>query len=258
MQDISPFSTFNRVIRSTRLVAQEFLAERWETRPLELGEVLYEEGQTFTHAVFPHTGVLSLLAATPDGKSLEKASIGNEGFLGFTYLMGASGAISRTVVQVPGYASWVSMDDLDEAMERFVCVREAMLRYSVALISQLMETVYCNSTHTAEQRISRWLLQAHDRMEQQPFMLTQESLGLALGLRRATVSETWSSLMRSAAISYSRGSVAVLDRKVLRDHACDCYDRITAAALPQKRPGENTDAEHRLGDPRDGSGGTSS
>lgn len=226
----------NRIILSTRVEAQEFIAARWQTRRVEIGEVIYEAGETFTHAVFPHSGVISLLSEMDDGRSVEKASIGNEGFLGFTYLLGGTDALSRTVVQVPGYASWLAMSDLDEAMERFVCVREAMLRYSKALIVQLMETVCCNSLHSAEQRVSRWLLHAHDRMDMSPFLLTQESLARALGLRRATVSEASSELMRSGAIAYTRGAVTVLDRTILRAHACDCYDRIVAASMPKPSP----------------------
>ncbi|MDJ0931486.1 hypothetical protein [Breoghania sp.] len=95
-------------------------------RELTAGDVLYEEYQSFDHAIFPHRGVISLLARMEDGRTVEKASLGNEGFLGFTYLMGGMGAIGLTVVQIDGYASFLRMSDLDEAMDTFVCVRDAM------------------------------------------------------------------------------------------------------------------------------------
>lgn len=211
--------------------AQDFVATRWQTRPIEMGEVLYRPGQTFTHAIFPHSGVISLLSDEQEGKSVEKASIGLEGFVGFTYLLGGVSALSLSAVQVPGYASWLAREDLDEAMERFVCVRTAMLSYSQALIVQLMESVCCNSLHSAQQRVSRWLLQAYDRMEGREFQLTQDSLAQALALRRATVSEVCSTLMRHGAIQYSRGIVSVTRPDLLHEHACHCYDRIAAASL---------------------------
>ena len=65
---------------------------------------------------------------------------------------------------VPGYASWLSLGDLDEAIAGFPCVRNAMLRYAKCLIIQLLESVACNSLHNAEERISRWLLDARDRV----------------------------------------------------------------------------------------------
>ena len=104
----------NRVVLQLRPAAREFFARRALTREISPGEVLYEEGTPFTHAVFPHEGVISLMAEMEDGKTVEKTSIGHEGFIGFSLLMGGSDAISRTVVQVPGYASWLSIEDLDE------------------------------------------------------------------------------------------------------------------------------------------------
>lgn len=221
----------NHVISALRPEAQEFIAQHAQVRPLETGAVLHEERDTFTHAIFPHSGILSLMTEMADGRSVEKTSIGREGFVGFTYLLGNTGAISKTVVQVPGYASWLAIEHLDEAMDRFVCIRDAMLYYSKSLIVQLMETVACNALHTAENRVSRWLLHADDRMGAKDFQLTQESLSMALGMRRATVSEISSALMRSGAISYSRGVVSVLDRSILRSHACECYDKIARADM---------------------------
>jgi CRP-like cAMP-binding protein len=232
MPDDAIPSIRNRVFLSTRPEAQAFLAERWQTRTFAMGEVIYRSGETFTHAVFPHSGVISLMSEDAAGRGVEKASIGNEGFLGFTYLLGGSDALSRTVAQVPGHASWLAMADLDEAMERFVCVREAMLRYAKALIVQLMESVSCNSLHTAEQRISGWLLLAHDRMDGGEFLLTQDALARALALRRATVSKVCSELMRMGAINYSRGVVSIDSRDLLKARSCDCYDRIVSASMP--------------------------
>lgn len=232
MDSVNSMTVRNRVVLSLRPDAQRFLAERWETRPLEVGTVLYESDAPFTHAIFPHSGVLSLLAGSGDHPAFEKASIGNEGFVGFTYIMGGQGALSRTVVQVAGHASWLPIEDLDAAMARFECVRATILSYSKALIVQLMETVRCNGQHSAEQRVCHWLLHADDRVGGGEFLLTQEALANALGVRRATISESCSHLMRTGAIAYSRGVIRILDRARLRAAACECYDRIVAASLP--------------------------
>lgn len=207
------------------------------TRPIETGEVLYEEGEAFREAIFPHLGVISIVAEMSDGRSVEKASIGNEGFLGFTYLMGGAGAVGKAVVQIPGYASFISFADLEAAMAEFSGLREAMLRYAKTLIVQLMETVVCHGLHSAEQRICSWLLHADDRMLGHAFPLTQEALSRVLGLRRATVSEVYSELARAGLISYSRGLVSIVDKRGLRRHACECYDRIAAASQAVEQGG---------------------
>lgn len=219
----------NRIIASLRPVAQEFIIERVHTRQTSAGEVLYEEGGTLEHAVFPHSGLVSLMAEMDNGRSVEKTAIGPEGFLGFVLIMGGSNAISRTVVRVPGHASWLPIADLNEALERFQCVRETMLRYARSLITQLMETVACNSLHSAEQRVIRWLLHAHDSVGKGRFALTQQAVAEALGLRRATVSEICSQLQGAGLLDYSRGDVSILERQAMEARACECFHRICRA-----------------------------
>ncbi|RYG87093.1 MAG: Crp/Fnr family transcriptional regulator [Alphaproteobacteria bacterium] len=226
-----PLPIRNRILTALRPAAQDFIAKRVITRPFSAGEVIYQHGAPFTHAVFPHEGALSLMAYMEDGRSVEKASIGLEGFLGFVLLMGGGDAISTSVARIPGHASWLSIAHLDEALAEFVCVRETMLRYAKALISQTMESVACNSLHSAEQRIARWLLHAHDRVEGDRFLLTQQALAESLGLRRATVSEACSEFQRYGLLDYTRGVLTVVDRVGLEGKACECYGRVRQTSL---------------------------
>ncbi|PTM41149.1 Crp/Fnr family transcriptional regulator [Bosea sp. 124] len=220
------FEIRNQVLLSVRPEAQAFLKTRLITRRLSLGQTLYDDSEPFTHAIFPHEGVISLKAEMSDGRSVEKASIGHEGFIGIALIVGGGGAISRSAVMVPGYASWLSIEDLDEAIASFPCVRDAMLRYAKCLIIQLLESVACNSLHSAEERISRWLLHAHDRVVGDSFQLTQAAMSQVLGFRRATVNMVCSKLMEIGAIEYSRGDLTVLDRELIHQHSCECYGRI--------------------------------
>ena len=225
------FEVRNRVLASLRPAAQDFITNRMITREISTGELIYDDGARFTHAIFPHEGVISMLACMDNGRCVEKTSIGLEGFIGFVHLMGGSGSIGRSVVQVPGYASWLSIADLDEALQDFVCVRETMLRYAKSLITQLMETVACNSLHSAEQRVIRWLLQAHDRVNGDAFSITQQAIADVLGLRRATVSEVCSLLQSDGLLSYTRGTMEVKDRDGLDARSCECYARIRGHSL---------------------------
>ncbi|MGV8831773.1 MAG: Crp/Fnr family transcriptional regulator [Devosia sp.] len=225
----------NCVILQLRPLAQEFFARRGLTRETFAGEVIYEDGAQFTHAVFPHEGVISLMAEMENGRSIEKTSVGLEGFLGLGLIMGSGLAISRAVVQVPGYASWISVADLEEALEEFVCLRGAMLSYALALIVQSMESVACNGMHSAEQRISRWLLHARDRVMSDQFMLKQQALSETLGVRRATVSMICAQFQKDGIIEYSRGAMKILDRKRLEHKTCQCYARVVRASLLPKR-----------------------
>jgi CRP-like cAMP-binding protein len=221
----------NRILDSIRPQAQEFFRTHADVRPMNTGDVIFEDGAPVTHVVFPHEGVVSISAEMSNGRSVEKSSIGPEGFLGFSLIMGGGSSLGRSVVQVPGQASWVTIADLDVALEEFQCVREIMLRYAKSHTVQLMESVACNSLHTAEQRVARWLLHAHDRVEGDTYSVTQEAIAMLLALRRATVNAICTDLMNAGAISYHRGSLRVTNRAVLHERACECYERIRLASL---------------------------
>ncbi|WP_291001566.1 Crp/Fnr family transcriptional regulator [Hoeflea sp.] len=220
------FDVQNRIFLDIRPEALEFLESKAVVKRLTQDQVLYEEGELVSHAIFPHEGVVSLMASMEDGRSVAKVSLGKEGFVGIAYILGGGHADSQPVVKVPGYASWISIEALDAAIEKYPCVRDAMMRYARSLTVQLMESVACNSLHKAEQRIARWLLEAHDRVNTDAFQITQNSVSEVLGLRRATVSAVCNALMNKGALSYSRGTVTVAERRLLEDSACECYDRI--------------------------------
>jgi len=222
----SDFEARNQILLSLRPDAQAFLQSRLVVKRLSHGQRLYDEGEEVTHAIFPHDGVISYTAEMKDGREVGVGCVGHEGFIGFTLIMGGGKAVNRSVVHVPGYASWISIRDLDEAIEAFPCVRTAMMSYAKYLITRFAGTVACVSFHSAEQRISRWLLDAHDRMVGDTFQVTQASLSEILAIGRPTVNGVCSGLMNSGAILYSRGQLTVLNRDALLSHTCECYERL--------------------------------
>jgi len=66
-------------------------------------------------------------------------------------------------------------------------------------------------------------LMAHDRVEGDRFLLTQELLAAMLGLRRPTVSKVMAGFQRRGLLEYRRGHVVVVNRSGLEAAACICY-----------------------------------
>lgn len=219
----------NHVLATLTADARDFFVERSQMREMNTGDIIFANGAPVTHLVFPLEGVVSFIGELAGNKSVEKVSIGPEGFLGFALIMASDTSLGTSVVQVPGRALWFPTADFDQATTRFRGVRSAMLRYAKALMMQLMESVACSSLHTAEQRVSRWLLQAHDRVSGDEFQVTQEAISRLLALRRATVNAACSELMNAGAITYNRGRLTVRNRKILHARCCPCYDRIRSA-----------------------------
>jgi CRP-like cAMP-binding protein len=82
--------------------------------------------------------------------------------------------------------------------------------------------------HPVEERLARWLLMTHDRVDGDDLLLTQQILSEMLGVRRASVSVTAGALQRAGLIRYSRGRVTVRDRAGLEAAACECYRVVRA------------------------------
>jgi Mn-dependent DtxR family transcriptional regulator len=69
--------------------------------------------------------------------------------------------------------------------------------------------------------------------------MTQESIANALGVRREGVTEAAHRLQEEGLIPYSRGHIALLDRRGVQERACECHavvrnecDRLLPARVP--------------------------
>ena len=101
-----------------------------------------------------------------------------------------------------------------------------MLRYTQVLFTQVAQTAACNSLHTTEQRLGRWLLMTYDRVKLNEFPITHDFLALMLTLRRASITDAANALQRRGLIRYSRGQMVILDAPGLEQAACECYRAI--------------------------------
>ena len=94
------------------------------------------------------------------------------------------------------------------------------------LLIQVQQTAACNALHAVEARLSRWLLQARDRLDSNTIKLTHEFLSQMLGVRRTTVTVVATVLQQAGLIRYHRGQIEIVDRPGLEARACECYEAI--------------------------------
>jgi CRP-like cAMP-binding protein len=201
----------------------EHFSTHLEPVTMVAGEVLYESGGQLKHVYFPTTAIVSLLYVLENGSTAEIAMIGNEGILGISLFMGGETTPSRAVVQRGGEALRLRADLIKEEFNRAGPLLRLLLRYTQALITQMMQTAVCNRHHSLEQQLCRWLLLSLDRMSTQSLTMTQEMIANLLGVRREGVTEAAGRLQRIGLIRYSRGHIEVLDRPGLERAACECY-----------------------------------
>jgi CRP-like cAMP-binding protein len=195
-----------------------------ELVPLPLGKALYESGDALNHVYFPTTAIVSLLYELENGSSAEIAVVGNEGIVGIALFMGGDTMPNRAVVQSAGHAYRLTGQLLKKEFNRAGELQHLLLRYTLALLSQMAQTAVCNRHHTVDQQLCRWLLLSLDRLPANELSMTQELIANMLGVRREGVTEAAGKLQEAGLIQYHRGRITVLDRPGLEARVCECYE----------------------------------
>jgi len=190
---------------------------------LRLGEILYEPGGRLQHAYFPTTAIVSLHYVTDSGASAETAGVGSEGMVGVPLFMGGDTTSSSAMVQTGGHGFRLEGRFLKQAFDGTGVMREVLLRYTQALITQISQTAACNRHHSVEQQLCRWFLLNLDRSPSNEFMMTQELIARMLGVRREGIAEAAAKLQHAGFIRYRRAHITVLERSGLESCACECY-----------------------------------
>jgi CRP-like cAMP-binding protein len=190
---------------------------------LPLGAVVYEAGDMLRHIYFPTDSIVSLLYVLENGASAEICVVGNDGVIGVSLFMGGQTTTSRAIVQSAGYAYRLSGGRLKQEFERRGETMHVLLRYTQALITQMAQTAVCNRHHTVDQQLARWLLLSLDRLPDNRLLMTQELIADMLGVRREGVTDAAGKLQKLGVITYSRGTITVLDRPRLESLSCECY-----------------------------------
>jgi CRP-like cAMP-binding protein len=193
---------------------------------LEIGETLIQPNENITHAYFLESGLASIVVTMSDGETVETGITGNDGVIGMPLLLGTRSTPSRTFIQVAGAGYRIPARHLCEAYDRPGMLRKQINRYFQAYLAQTTQAAACNRLHDIEERLARWLLICHDRMESDTFHLTHEFLGHMLGTPRTTVTLAAGQLQKAELVDYSRGKVRIRNRRGLEKAACECYQTI--------------------------------
>jgi CRP-like cAMP-binding protein len=189
-----------------------------------VGDQVLGAGAPVDSSLFPVDGLMvSMIVRLNGGRSIEVTSIGKEGAVGGIISCGAAPAFSDALVQIAGQGLMIPLRALERAKQASSRLANLFCRYSDFLLSQVMQTVACNSFHPIEARAARWLLLAQDRAGTHRIALTQEALAGLLGVQRTTVNAVAQLLQEQGFIVNRRGAIEVRDRDGLMGAACECY-----------------------------------
>ncbi len=221
-------------------------AELGQLRPLLTrvqlvnGQTLHEAGERIGQVFFIEQGFVSMVAeADSSNAGTEVGLIGREGVIGLSVLLSSQAAsFNRAMLQMPGIAHRLTAQALRDSLDTLLVLRRLLFQALEVSMAQVAQTVACNGQHSLPQRLARWLLMAHDRVDGDELALTQEFMGVMLAVRRSGVTNALGSLQAAAMVGQRRGHVTICDRPGLEAAACGCYGRVQAfaAAVAARTP----------------------
>lgn len=149
--------------------------------------------------------------------------IGREGMTGLAVVLGTDRTPNETYVQNAGAGQRISIGSLRDAVGKSSTLQPLLLLYAHTFLIQVTQTAKANARCSLDERLARWLLMAHDRLDTDDLNITHEFLSVMLGVRRSGVTVALNLLENSALISINRGIVTIVDRKGLKEAANGAY-----------------------------------
>lgn len=220
---MSVTTTRNRLLQALPLDDLDQLLPDFERVDVHKGDVLWTVGQHLEFAYFPEGGLSSNLAITSEGRRAEVGCFGYEGMVSTATVLGSDQAAHEVLVQVGGPWLRIRVEALRSAIRSSPALHDLLLRYAHVFTMTVSQTAMSNGTAKIEERLARWLLMAHDRLEGDELPLTHDFLALMLAARRSSVTLATQVLEGYGAIRAKRALMIVRDRGMLYDLAGRSY-----------------------------------
>jgi CRP-like cAMP-binding protein len=122
-----------------------------------------------------------------------------------------------------GSANRIGADQLRAAFMKRPGMHRLLQLYARAFSIQVAATALANGRSNIEERLARWLLMLHDRMDGNRINLTHEFLSVMLGVRRPGVTVALHVLEGKGLIKSNRAELIILDREGLIGFAEGAY-----------------------------------
>ena len=187
------------------------------------GTMLFERNKKVDTVWFLDSGVGSIIAVSREGQRVESGLFGRDGFAPVALAMGSDQSPYEGVIQLHDDCHNLPAEAFKEAIAASPTLHTLMLRYAQALSVQTAYTALTNAVHPIDERLARWILMCHDRMDGNELPLTHDFLSIMLAVRRPSVTTALHVLEGNRFIRSERGCVVVRDRAGLVQFAGDAY-----------------------------------
>ncbi len=206
---------------------QEFQIVAAALVPIELGKgfVIVKPDEPIDYVYFPSTGIGSVVTVSPEGHKAEAGMFGRDGFSPTPAGVGGTISIHEVLMQVEGEGLRIKQEELTGILSQCPVFSNLLARYIQAFGSQISFTALSNAVHSIDERLARWLLMCHDRVDGDEIALTHEFISLMLAVRRPSVTTALHVLEGYKLIRSERGRITIRDRQALETFAGDAYGK---------------------------------
>ena len=202
----------NRLLAKMSAHDWNLLAPHLEFVTLKERQVVEVPNRPIAHVYFVETGMFSVVAVNAEDHRIEVGVIGKEGMTGVPLVFGDDRAQHSAYMQIGGSGRRLPAAAFVAALNQSHSLRALMMRSAQAFMIQTAHTALANGRAKLEERLARWLLMAHDRLDSDAVPLTHEFLAVMLGVRRAGVTVALHSLERRGLIATRRAQLTLVDR----------------------------------------------
>jgi CRP-like cAMP-binding protein len=213
----------NQLVARMRPEDWDILAPHLEFIALKERQVVEVPGKPITHVHFIEVGVVSVVAVNVEDHRIEVGVIGKEGMTGVPLVMGDTKAQHSAYMQIAGNGYRIPAAPFVEALKKSPTLTALMLKSAQAFMIQTAHTALANGRARLEERLARWLLMAHDRLDSDAVPLTHEFLAVMLGVRRAGVTVALHSFEQRGFIAMRRGQLTLINRAGIEQVAGSFY-----------------------------------
>jgi CRP-like cAMP-binding protein len=218
--------TSNALLRSLSAADADLLRPHLRRVMLEPGDAPDASDLVYV----PETAIASVAEDLTNGAILSVGLIGREGMIGWPVVLGCGGLHERGTIELQGGdALQMPADTLIELCMRSPGLRDRLLAFVRTYTIQMAQTIAANLVDRVEQRLARWLVMLHDRIDGDELFLTHDHLAETLHVRRASVTDSLHILEGQHLVRCSRGHLVVRDRAGLAEQAGECYGAAEAA-----------------------------
>jgi CRP-like cAMP-binding protein len=218
----SQSSIANKLFAVLPVADYDVIRPHLEHCDLPKGTTLAKPGVPVEHIHFLTKGIGSVITVTGDNHRAEAGLFGSEGYVPAHAVAGLRLSPHEIVIQVDAEAYRLDFDIFARLLDENKNFRTVVLRSVAAFTIQLSFTATSNALYDVNERLARWLLMCHDRVQAE-LALTHEFIAIMLGVRRPSVTTALHVLEGNGFIRSQRGLIIIRNRRALEEFAQEAY-----------------------------------